>query len=686
MNDMRKLMEAIDKAENVEEGFRHPEDSVGEQIKSLLAQGKKIMSRLAGATGEIIDIEFSGPFQFAKLQDREGITNIRVDADPRLELIGTIDHYALVRKVDENMSTYKDYLKEGYFSRLDAALDELVANNPNLSADKLVAIARSKYGQEAATFLSDKLEAKADLADFNASDPQPHLREYEEERSYDDFVEYYVGDLSRSIVRKGVFKDLYTAAGEDIDVLNAAIKDEAYSIADSYYGTGDGIGTSDMNHFIQHIGKQLGVDDVFGWYKKKEESIMKSDDEMERDKTNRYAKYNTAIRGKEGLGEDEDDIQPLVSDKLYAKIVADLEKVKPGYEPGAMGLPSDKPNQVSVMAWNRKTGHEEDMVFNLDTMSFEGSTDDFMLANPFESLNEDPGHSIFDILAASDVYHLVDDLEYGRFDNNSSYADILYDYYDDEMPYDTATGDYGDPDEWIKDKLMQDYGDEIDDIAAKMADEQLAAIRKNAGLSEAKGKLVNVPNELSNPDPKNPKATSADAEAFIHALGPDDEVDDYVVDPETGEVLFGPYQTKRGEGMEKFKSARDWQANRETWVPSIYGANNQDDAWEELGDLRYGNSSAAKFYNIVWRNLGDLLGDPKDLGTDAEDWGELDYDTGYDVPVAIKRKDGKRLQEEDYDNFRELASLVKHATGNISLSMMGTTDKGTVARFTPTLM
>jgi hypothetical protein len=205
-------------------------------------------------------------------------------------------------------------------------------------------------------------------------------------------------------------------------------------------------------------------------------------------------------------------------------------------------------------------------------------------------------------------------------------------------------------------------------------------------VEEAQGKKVTVPVELSDPDPKNPKATSADAEAFLHALGPDDEVDDYVVDPETGEVLFEPFMTKRGEGMDKFKSAREYHDQKETWVPSMYGADNQDDAWEELGDLRHGNNNAARFYNIVWRNLGDLLGDPRDLGTDAEDWGELDYDTGYDVPVVIKRKDGKKMQEEDYDNFRTLASLVKHATGNISLSMMGTTEKGTVARFTPTLM
>ena len=205
-------------------------------------------------------------------------------------------------------------------------------------------------------------------------------------------------------------------------------------------------------------------------------------------------------------------------------------------------------------------------------------------------------------------------------------------------------------------------------------------------IKEAKGKLVKVPDELSDPDPNNPQATSDDAEKFIAALGPDDEVDSYVVDPETGEVLFEPFQTKRGVGMDQFKSARDRKDKMETWVPSIYGTDDIEDARDELVDLRYGNTSAAKFYNMVWRNLEDLLGSPEDLGSDVETWGELDYDTGIDVPVAIKRKDGKRLQEEDYDNFRELARLIKTATGNVSLSMMGTTDKGTVARFTPTLM
>jgi len=93
----------------------------------------------------------------------------------------------------------------------------------------------------------------------------------------------------------------------------------------------------------------------------------------------------------EGLSEDEydDDTDgPLVPDRIYAQIVADLAKAKPGYQPGAMGKTTDQPNQVSVMAWNPETDHEEDMIFNTDTMSFEDSEDDFMLANPFESVNE----------------------------------------------------------------------------------------------------------------------------------------------------------------------------------------------------------------------------------------------------------------------------------------------------------
>jgi hypothetical protein len=538
-------------------------------------------------------------------------------------------------------------IEEGAFKELQMELDNFEARKPDAAPEEVVAHIRKVMGDDAAEYVAkhvvDLQEGEEGqeckwwaMCDNPATTTEPHpilgdvpicdrcvakLRKiegldenYEEERSYDDFVDYYVQDLSSSIVRKGVFQDLYKAAGNDIDVLNAAIKDEAYSIADSYYGTGEGIGTSDMNHFIQGIGKQLGVDDLFGWYKKKdveEEAEMKSDEEMERDKTNRYAKYNAAIRRNQGL-------------------------------------------------------------------------------------EEDSGHSIFEILADSDVYHLVDDLEYGRFDNNSSYADILYDYYNDEMPYDVATGDYGEPDEWIKDKLMQDYGDEIDDIAQKMASEQLAAIRKNAGLGEA---IVKVPRGLRYDDVVSNQdfgMSSDDAEAFINSLGPDDTVSHEVVDPETGELLDWPdRETRRKRNQkeydrqEKERKEREEKDHEEGYdSPYLYVSGldkDPENAWEGIQTLKY-DREFTDFYNIVWRSVREYAGEPEDLGADTQDWADLDYDVDIDIPVAIKRKDGKKFNKQDRQNFDWISKIFKAATGNIGVHYIGSSDNGTVARFNPTFM
>ena len=579
-------------------------------------------------------------------------------------------------------------IEEGAFKELQMELDNFEARKPDAAPEEVVAHIRKVMGDDAAEYVAkhvvDLQEGEEGqeckwwaMCDNPATTTEPHpilgdvpicdrcaakLRKiegldenYEEERSYDDFVDYYVQDLSSSIVRKGVFQDLYKAAGNDIDVLNAAIKDEAYSIADSYYGTGEGIGTSDMNHFIQGIGKQLGVDDLFGWYKKKEEGVeeglrdkvvkgfdkiaakihddpeadvfgfmkpitkarhdrldsIKSDDEMERDAVNRYNKYNTAIRNRDGL-------------------------------------------------------------------------------------SEDAGHSIFEILADSDVYHLVDDLEYGRFDNNSSYADILYDYYNDEMPYDVATGDYGEPDEWIKDKLMQDYGDEIDDIAQKMASEQLAAIRKNAGLGEA---IVKVPRGLRYDDVVSNQdfgMSSDDAEAFINSLGPDDTVSHEVVDPETGELLDWPdRETRRKRNQkeydrqEKERKEREEKDHEEGYdSPYLYVSGldkDPENAWEGIQTLKY-DREFTDFYNIVWRSVREYAGEPEDLGADTQDWADLDYDVDIDIPVAIKRKDGKKFNKQDRQNFDMISKIFKAATGNIGVHYIGSSDNGTVARFNPTFM
>jgi len=54
---------------------------------------------------------------------------------------------------------------------------------------------------------------------------------YHEEETHAEMVEYWKSSLSQSIVRKGVFTQLYTAANKDIDELNAAIEDQAMAKA-----------------------------------------------------------------------------------------------------------------------------------------------------------------------------------------------------------------------------------------------------------------------------------------------------------------------------------------------------------------------------------------------------------------------------------------------------------------------
>ena len=92
------------------------------------------------------------------------------------------------------------------------------------------------------------------------------------------------------------------------------------------------------------------------------------------------------------------------------------------------------------------------------------------------------------------------------------------------------------------------------------------------------------------------------------------------------------------------------------------------------------------FYNIVWRSVREQSGAPGDFGSDAEDWGELDYDVDVDIPVAIKRTDGKKFNKQDRQNFDQISKIFKAATGNIGVQYIGSSNEGTVARFIANFM
>lgn len=195
-----------------------------------------------------------------------------------------------IRKLMESV----ELIEEGYFSRLSVDLDELYRSNPNTPDENLIAFVRRKHGDKAADFFRSQIES---------GEYEQSLEEGYGEETFDEMVDYWKQSLSSSIVSKGVFTQLYDAANNNIDELNSAIADQAYSIAETYHGSGEGIGSSDQNHFIMHIGQSLGIDDLFGWNKPKDSHPKDanwphaSDEEMDRDKANRGSRFKNIGEG-----------------------------------------------------------------------------------------------------------------------------------------------------------------------------------------------------------------------------------------------------------------------------------------------------------------------------------------------------------------------------------------------------
>ena len=216
----------------------------------------------------------------------------------------------------------------------------------------------------------------------------------------------------------------------------------------------------------------------------------------------------------------------------------------------------------------------------------------------------------------------------------------------------------------------------------------------NSGaIDEAVGRVVEVPPELRGTDPSNEAgASSRDAERFLSDLGPDDDVSHDVVDPETGELLDWPTKglhrddenSRSQGGTKREKGKREAAARADFWasydqVPMLAFAASASDpqerAYELLDELR--NSD---FYNVVWRDSSDV--------EDPDMMRGSDYDIDVEMPVLLKRKDGKKLTDDDHDNIKEIIKAVKLAStmGNVGIMYAGATEDGTTARFVPSFM
>ena len=429
--------------------------------------------------------------------------------------------------------------------------------------------------------------------------------------------------------------------------------------------------------------------------------------------------------------EEDDDVSGMfVGDKLHSVIVDELAKIKPGFQPAAYG-PGDSPNTYRVLAWNRERNFEEEMLFNTDTMSFEGSEDHFTFSNPFEGLEESEEGGELNLYAVpfygnfyggkyyetgvDSMFVLASSPEEAK-EIGAENIDLVMDHFKNKryrvgsrsiraMQLNNKVlrlggGPLPKPSKTRKhSKVLTREGIRAVDLDEGSPDRD-SFRNDGADLNEARGRVVEVPPELRGDIDLVGDATSEDAARFLADLGPDDDVSHDVVDPETGELLDWPTAglnrdepgeaewraqfggTKRERGKADYAKA---QANKSDYdlSPTLYVNTRggfdetQESAWELLNELR--NSD---FYNVVWSEAGTV-----DMDTGDED-AFADYDTEYEVPVAIKRKDGKKFTDDDHDNMREIVKAAKLGSTmqNTGIHYVGMTNGGTVARFSPSFM
>ena len=121
---------------------------------------------------------------------------------------------------------------------------------------------------------------------------------------------------------------------------------------------------------------------------------------------------------------------------------------------------------------------------------------------------------------------------------------------------------------------------------------------------------------------------SSQALDFIRRMKPDHTPSGDIVDPETGEVLMQPGETKRKRAKELSKRHRGLK----DMVPFMFFPGDEG-LFED-------------WYNVIWTPIEKIVSDPEMLRAG-------DYDVSYRIPRYIKRKDRKPFEDDDVDNIDE---------------------------------
>ena len=107
--------------------------------------------------------------------------------------------------------------------------------------------------------------------------------------------------------------------------------------------------------------------------------------------------------------------------------------------------------------------YESKTADNNPCMYCDGGDESCEVCHGKDEMFEDPGHSIVDIVGEEGFAQLLRDLDVdGDLNTKQEYWQRLYDHYGEDMPYGVRTGDEGTDDQYIGDKVSDDYGDEIE--------------------------------------------------------------------------------------------------------------------------------------------------------------------------------------------------------------------------------
>jgi len=126
--------------------------------------------------------------------------------------------------------------------------------------------------------------------------------------------------------------------------------------------------------------------------------------------------------------------------------------------------------------------------------------------------------------------------------------------------------------------------------------------------------------------------TRKEVDDFISSLGMFDTPDEEIYDPETGELLMEPGQTKKD--IERNKKQMYYKRFGGDAVPTFDFKQSRDE--DEIKD----------YYNIIEKPISSLVDDPDELSS-------LDYDISWDIPVHISCKKMRSFTDEDVYNIKK---------------------------------